>query len=84
MNSEPKSSGEESVSDADKTPSGVIPRRLFGRLVSQGERMKLQPDERLGGCWMIRTEYVQKLLEGKLSEVYFTWVPDRPGWKRAD
>lgn len=60
----------------------VIPRRVFARLVSKGERMKLQPDESLGGCWMIRTEFVQKLLEGKLSEVYFSWVPDRPGWKR--
>ncbi len=59
-----------------------IPVRLFGKIVSKGERMKLQPDKQLGGCWMIRTEYVQKLLEGKLSEVYFTWVPDRPNWKR--
>lgn len=63
-----------------QVPAGV-PRRLFGKLVSQGERMKLQPDERLGGCWMIRTQFVRKLLEGKLSEVYFTWVPDRPDWK---
>ena len=71
------SAGEEDA----KVPSGT-PRRLFGKLVSQGERMKLQPDERLGGCWMIRTEFVRKLLDGKLSEVYFTWVPDRPDWKR--
>ncbi len=62
----------------------IAPRRVFGRLVSKGERMKLQPDESLGGCWMIRTEFVQKLLEGKLSEVYFSWVPDRPDWKQAD
>lgn len=62
-------------------PNG-LPIRLFGKVVSKGERMKLQPDKQLGGCWMIRTEYVQKLLEGKLTEIYYTWVPDRPDWKR--
>lgn len=60
-------------------PEGV-PLRVFGKVVSKGERMKLQPDKSLGGCWMIRTEFVQKLLEGKLQEIYFTWVPDRPDW----
>lgn len=59
----------------------MIPKRLFGKLVSQGERVKLQLGEKAGGCWMIKTEYVQKLIEGRLSDVYFTWVPNRPGWK---
>lgn len=36
------------------------------------EKMKLQLNESLGGCWMIRTEYVQKLLERNLSQVYFS------------
>jgi len=58
-----------------------IPERLFGKIVSKGERMKLQPDKPLGGCWMIRREFVKKLLDGSISEIYFTWVPDRPDWK---
>jgi len=57
-----------------------IPVRLFGKVVSKGERMKLQPDKQLGGCWMIRTEFVKKLVDGSISEIYFTWVPDRPEW----
>lgn len=63
---------------------GLVPMRLFGRVVSKGERMKLQPDKQLGGCWMIRTEFVRKLVDGSISEIYFTWVPDRAGWKRQD
>lgn len=58
-----------------------FPIRIYARKVSNGERVKLQPDKPMGGCWMIRTEFVQKLVDGKLNEIYFTWVPDRPGWR---
>lgn len=69
---------------ADKTEGleNSLPLRLFGKVVSKGERMKLQPDKQLGGCWMIRTEFVKKLMDGSISEIYFTWVPDRVDWKK--
>jgi len=30
---------------------------------------------------LLTTECIQKLLQGKFTEVYFIWVPDRPDWR---
>ncbi len=61
----------------DKSVSISTPPKLFFRLSSTGQQLMIRHPILVGGKYMMFVErFLKPLLDGKVNEVYATWVPD--------
>jgi len=69
------SSEKEDLVKSDSSEGRGVPVRLYVRKISGG-RVKVSASIPVGGSWLGYENILREVLDGKRSEVYFSFVPD--------